>query len=78
MMSNLVLRKLCLRISKVPSSGHWYSKLPLVRLVHLIKNAHEEKLQFLDIKLAKVSVVEMPSKYLDNLDLISQIFFLLE
>lgn len=78
MMSNLVLRKLCLRISNVPSSGHWYSKLPLVRLVHLIKNAHEEELQVLDIKLAKISVVEMPSKYLDNLDLISQIFFLLE
>lgn len=64
-----------MRISKVPSSGPWYSKLPLVTLVHLIRNAHEGELQFLDIKLAKVSVAEIPSKYLDNLDLTSQICF---
>ena len=60
---------------KIPRNDQWYSKLHLVRVDHLIRNAHKEELQFLDIKLAKVSMVEMPSKYLDNWNPISQRFF---
>ena len=45
-----------LRISKFPHNGHQYSKLLLVRLVHLVKNAQEEGLWFLNTKAAEVSV----------------------
>ena len=55
LVSNLVLlRKLSLGISKVPHNNHLYSKIPLVRSVHLVRNVHKERPQILKIKLARV------------------------
>ena len=51
---NLVLSKF--GISIVLHNDHSCSKLPLVRLVHLLRNVHEEGLQFLNIKSARVLV----------------------
>ena len=60
---------------KIPHNGHWCSKLPLVESVHLVRNAHEEGPQFLNIKSAGVPQLGVASKSLDNWDLISQRFF---
>lgn len=46
----LILRKASLGRWKVPHNGHWYSKLLLVELVRLVRNALEEGPQFLNIK----------------------------
>lgn len=42
--SNLVVKKAGKGRLKVPHNGSWRSKLSLDKLVHLVKNAHEEGL----------------------------------
>lgn len=75
----MALRKLNLRISKVPHNGHWYSSLPFVRLVHLVRNAHEEGTWLLNIKSHSVVPVGgcrgCLQKYLNNQYSIFQWFF---
>lgn len=39
-----------LGLAKIPLNDHWYSKLLLIESVHLAKNVHEERPQFLNIK----------------------------
>ena len=43
LLSNLALRKLSLGISKVPHHGDGYSKFPLIKSVHLVKNEQQEE-----------------------------------
>ena len=45
-------------LSEVPHNSHQYSKLPFVRLGHLIRNAHEEGTWFLNIKSLAESLWE--------------------
>lgn len=52
-LSNLVSRKVSLGRLIIPHNGHWCSKLLLVKSIHLVRNAHEEVLQFLNIKPAR-------------------------
>lgn len=55
-MSNVVLRKVCLEILKVPHNDHRYSQLFSFKLVHLVRNVHGGKREswFLNIKLTNV------------------------
>ena len=71
-MSNLVLRKVSLGSSKVPYNGHLCSKLLSVKMVHLVRNTHEEGEWFLNVKLSGSLRENILRKYFDDWDPIFQ------